>query len=370
MDGTVSIFLGKSMPTIRDVAEKAGVGLGTVSRVLNDSPLVSESTRQRVLQAISDLNYMPSLTARRLSLGKTMTVAVIVPFFTRPSVTERMRGIENTLVACDYELTIYNVETVNRRDECMQHVIRRERADGVIVISLSPRDEDLTLLDNPEIPVVLVDANHASLSGLNRVIVDDIDGGYSATRHLLELGHERIGYISDYLDTPFNFTSSRDRFQGYRQALQEAEIPFCTEYQAQGPHGRQAAYENAARMLALHDPPSAIFAASDTQAMGVLQAARDAGLRVPEELSVIGYDDLEIAEYLGLTTIRQLLYLSGQRGAELLIEAIQEPPREPQCEVLPTELVVRDTTAVLPGSQHLDQSTYNPNNQVASNIPG
>jgi len=358
------------MPTIRDVAEKAGVGLGTVSRVLNDSPLVSESTRQRVLQAIADLDYMPSLTARRLSLGKTMTVAVIVPFFTRPSVTERMRGIENTLVTCDYDLTIYNVETVKRRDECMQHMIRRERADGVIIISLSPRDEDLPLLANPEIPVVLVDANHASLSGLNRVIVDDVAGGYTATRHLLELGHEKIGYISDYLETPFNFTSSRDRYQGYRQALEEQGITFREEYHGQGPHGRQAAYKNAVRILALPDPPSAIFAGSDTQAMGVLQAARDAGLNVPGDLSVIGYDDLEIAEYLGLTTIRQLLYISGQRGAELLIDALQDPPREPQCEVLPTELVVRGTTALSSGSRFLDQSTYNPNNQVANKIPG
>jgi len=358
------------MPTIRDVAEKAGVGLGTVSRVLNDSPLVSESTRQRVLQAISDLNYMPSLTARRLSLGKTMTIAVIVPFFTRPSVTERMRGIENTLVTCDYDLTIYNVETVKRRDECMQHMIRRERADGVIIISLSPRDEDLPLLVNSEIPVVLVDANHDSLSGLSRVIVDDVAGGYTATRHLLELGHERIGFISDFLDTPFNFTSSRERFQGYQQALNEQGIAFREEYFGQGPHGRQAAYKNAARILALPEPPSAIFAASDTQAMGVLQAARDAGLSVPEDLSVIGYDDLEIAEYLGLTTIRQLLYLSGQRGAELLIDAIQDPPKEPQCEVLPTELIERGTTVPWTGSHAVERPGYHATDQVAHNIPG
>jgi DNA-binding LacI/PurR family transcriptional regulator len=353
------------MPTIRDVAEKAGVGLGTVSRVLNDSPLVSDATRQRVLEAITYLDYTPSLTARRLSLGKTMTIAVIVPFFTRPSVTVRLRGIENTLVNSDYDLTIYNVESVKRRDECMQHVIRHERADGVILISLSPRDEDIPLLAQPEIPVVLVDANHASLSGLNRVIVDDTAGGFVATRYLIELGHERIGYISDYLETPFNFTSSRDRYQGYHQALESVGIPVRNEYHGQGPHGRQAAYENAARMLALPEPPSAIFAASDTQAMGVLQAAREAGRKVPGDLSVIGYDDLEIAEYLGLTTIRQLLYLSGQRGAELLIEAIQDPPREPLCEVLPTELVVRGTTSSpRQESERRDQPSHQMNNPV------
>jgi DNA-binding LacI/PurR family transcriptional regulator len=330
--------------TIRDVAKKAGVGLGTVSRVINESPQVSEATRRRVLDVIADLNYTPNPTARRLSIGKTLTVAVITPFFTRPSFIERLHGIENTLAESDYDLNIYNVETVERRDQCMRQIPRRDRADGVIILSLSPRDEDLPYLQRSEVPIVLVDANHPSLSSLNRVIVDDVAGGRTATQHLIELGHRRIGFISDLLDSPFNFTSSRDRFLGYRQALEAAGIPFRPEYHGQKEHGRYEARLLAEQMLALPERPTAIFAASDTQAMGVLEAARNAGLRVPEDLSVIGYDDIEIAEYLGLTTIRQLLYESGQLGVELMLDILEGLNPAPVCQVLPTELIVRGTT--------------------------
>lgn len=334
-------------PTIRDVAEKAGVGLATVSRVINNSPQVSNPTRIRVLDAISELNFVPNPSARRLSLGKTLTISVIAPFFTRPSITERLRGIEITLVDNDYDMILYNVETVNRRDECIHEVIRSERTDGVIIISLSPRDEDLPFLINADVPVVLIDANHPSLSQLNRVIVDDIEGGRKATQYLFDIGHRKIAFLGDKFDNPFNFTSSRYRYEGYCQVLSESGLELCTDYVFESEHGRYQAYEIACKMLSYPAPPTAVFAASDTQAMGVLQAARDLNLNVPGDLSVIGYDDLEIAEYLGLSTIRQLLFESGQRGVELLLKAIQEKPNPPICEVLPTELIIRETTKFL-----------------------
>ena len=331
--------------TIRDVARLAEVGLGTVSRVINDSPQVSKATRSRVHKAISELNYVPNPTARRLSLGRTMTIAAITPFFTRPSITERLRGIENSLAESEYDLIIFNVETVARRDELIREVPRRERVDGVLILSLSPCDEDVPILEKADVPIVLVDANHPSLTRLNRVIVDDVEGGRVATHHLIELGHRRIGYISDFLDNAFNFTSSRYRFQGYRQALSGAGIPFRSEYHGQSEHGRYEAERLVKIMLNYEDRPTAIFAASDTQAMGVLEAARDLGLRVPDDLSVIGYDDIEVAEYLGLTTVRQLLFESGQRAVEILLESFEQTLAEPLCEVLPTELIIRKTTS-------------------------
>lgn len=332
--------------TIRDVAKKAGVGLGTVSRVINDSPAVSPATRQRVQEAIAELNFIPNPTARRLSLGKTLNIAVIVPFFTRPAMIGRLRGIENTLAESEYDLIIYNVETVERRDELFRDIPRHERADGVIIVSLSPCDNDLPGLTKADVPVVLVDANHPSLSNLNRVVVDDIEGGRLATQHLIDLGHRRIGYISDHLSTPFNFTSSLHRFWGYRSALELAGIEFRSEYHGQGEHGREEACWQAAKMLQLSEPPTAIFAASDTQAIGVLEAAIQAGLKVPGDLSVIGYDDIEVAGHFGLTTIRQQLYKSGQRGVELLLDALETAGALPVCETLPTELVQRKTTAL------------------------
>lgn len=331
--------------TIRDVAQQAGVGLGTVSRVINGSHSVSEATRQRVLDVIKHLNYVPNPTARRLSLGRTLTIGVIVPFFTRPAEVERLRGIEHTLLDSGYDLILYNVETPEQRDQYFRDIPRRERVDGVLIVSLTPRDGDVKPFKKANVPIVLVDAHHASLARLNQVITDDIAGGHAATQHLIELGHRRIAYLSDCLDEPFNFTSSRDRLTGYQQGLQAAGIPFRPDYHVQGEHGRVEARRLAAQLLTRPDRPTAIFAASDTQALGVLEAARDAGLRVPEDLSIIGYDDIEIAEYLGLTTMSQKLYQSGQRGVEMLLTALRDPEAAPVTEVLPAELTVRGTTA-------------------------
>ena len=331
--------------TIRDVAKLAGVGLGTVSRVLNDSPSVSETTRQRVWEAINVLNFTPNPTARKLSLRRTLSIAVIVQFFTRPSFIERLRGIEHGLAESQYDLIVYNVETVERRDDCIREIPHRSRADGVIILSLPPRDDDLPFLIHSDVPIVLIDANHPSLSSVNRIIVDDVLGGRKATQHLIDLGHHRIGYISDFLESPFNFTSSRDRFEGYLQALRETGIDFRPEYHGQGEHGRFEAYISALDMLSLPERPTAIFTASDTQAMGVMQAAQELALDIPIDLSVIGYDDIEVAEYLGLTTIQQLLFESGQLGLELLLSNIENPDALPVCEVLQTELIIRKTTA-------------------------
>jgi DNA-binding LacI/PurR family transcriptional regulator len=335
--------------TIRDVAKKAGVGLGTVSRVLNNSPLVSKETRQRVLATIEELDYTPNPIARRLSTGKTQTIAVITPWFTRPAFVERLRGIESNLAESTYDLIIYNVETPERRDACFAEVPRRERVDGVIIVALNPRDADIPQLQSADVPIVLIDANHPSLDSFNRVIVDDVAGGRAATQHLIDLGHHRIGFIGDLLDIRFNFTSSPDRYLGFRQALNEAGIPFNPDYYALGKHGRFEARRLAQEMLALDTPPTAIVAVSDTQAMGVIEAARMANVAVPEELSIVGYDDIEIAGFLGMTTIRQLLYESGGRGVELLLRALDDPAARPRCEVMPTELVVRATTGPPPG---------------------
>jgi DNA-binding LacI/PurR family transcriptional regulator len=328
--------------TIRDVAGYAGVGVGTVSRVLNDNPSVSDATRQKVLAAIESLNYAPNPIARRLSLRKTLAIAVVVPFFTRPAFTERLRGVEYALADSEYDLILFNVETTAKRDAYFHDVPRRERFDGLLIVSLSPRNGEVKHLLQAAVPTVLLDARHPDLS---RVVIDDVAGGRLATQHLIELGHRKIGFVGDQLDNPFNFISSRDRYEGYRQALAEASTPFRAQHHRQGEHGREPARQMASDLLATSDPPTAIVAACDTQAFGALEAARDAGLKVPGDLSVIGYDDIEIAEYLGLTTIRQPLFALGVEGVGLLLDSIANPPPAPRRVLLPVELVVRGTTA-------------------------
>jgi LacI family transcriptional regulator len=329
-------------PTIYDVARHAGVGVGTVSRVLNDSPRVSEATRQKVLAAIEELDYHPSPIAQRLSLRKTFAIGVIAPFVTRPAFVGRLRGVEAALTESKYDLVLYNVETTDKRDACFRELPTSQRFDGLLIIALPPTDEDVVHFHQAGIPVVLIDAHHPALSC---IVIDDVKGGYMATQHLIELGHTRIAYISDPLESPFRFTSSLHRYQGYRQALDEAGIPFRPEYHRWAEHGEEQARDMAHRLLELAEPPTAIFAASDTQAMGVIQAARDADLRIPEGLSVIGYDDIQAAKYMELTTVHQLLFESGQRGVGLLLETLENPQTEPVHEVLPIELIVRGTTA-------------------------
>lgn len=328
--------------TIRDVAKKAGVGVGTVSRVLNESTAVSAATRQKVLAVIDELEYSPSPIARRLSLGRTMTIGVIAPFFIRPSYIERLRGVEAVLADTEYDYIIYNVETVERRDACFRNLSSEERVDGLLLMTLPPTDEEVDRFQKADLPVVLVDGPHARVS---HVMVDNIAGGHLATKHLIERGHCKIGYISDLLqDSPFGFLPVANRYQGYRNALAEAGIEFRPEYHRQGELSRREARRLALELLTLPDPPTAIFAYSDTQAFGVLRAAQDLKLEVPGQLSVIGYDDIEISEFLHLTTIRQHLYDSGVKGAELLLNEISQAPAQPEEVLLPTTLVERDST--------------------------
>lgn len=332
-------------PTIKDIAERAGVGLGTVSRVLNDSPRVSDLTRTKVMDAVRDLNYVPNLAARGLSLGKTQSIAVIAPFFTRSAFVERLHGIEDTTAANGYDVVIYNVDATEKRDRYFRSVPDPHRVDGVIIISLPPSAVDVTRFQRSTVPVVFVDVGSANCEPFDRIVVNDVQGGRLATQHLIDLGHRRIAFLGDIPVPGFNFTAGEDRFEGYRRALVASGIEVPADFHLDGRFGRDVARELARRLLARQDRPTAIFASNDTQAMGVLEAARDLQLDVPGDLSVVGYDDIEVADHLGLTTVRQLLFESGRRSVEAMLRRIEDPGLAPVCDMLPVELIVRRTTA-------------------------
>jgi LacI family transcriptional regulator len=332
----------RAVTTISDIARRAGVGVGTVSRVLNRSPNVSEATRQRVLDVIEELEYTPSSMARRLSLGRTLTVAAVVPFITHASAVQRLQGVVAAMRGSAYDLTVFDVETPHQRTDRLREIGRGDRADGVIVLSLHPTDEDVARLERNGVTTVLVDARHPRLA---RFVIDDVAGGELAVRHLLELGHRRIGFVGDAQDEEFGFTSSRERQQGYVAALEACGIGADAALVRTGPHERGAAGRLAHELLrAKRRRPTAVFAASDTQALGVLEAAADAGISVPDELSVIGFDDIDLAAYVGLTTVRQPLYESGLRGGKHLLGTLQGDADGARETVLPLELVVRRTT--------------------------
>ena len=328
--------------TIADVARLAHVGRGTVSRVLNDRVNVDPATRARVVAAIKELDFVPNPTARRLSLRRTQTVAVILPFLTRPSSVERLRGMEITLAAGGYDLIVFNVETVDRRDAVFRDLPRRERVDGLVIVSLSPNVSEFKRIERSGLPTVLVDAYHR---GLPCVVADDVLGGRLAAQHLIDLGHRRIGFIGDIPHTPLAFVSSRLRLTGVRRAVTDAGFRMPASLVGIGDHSRRRATELATRMLTTALPPTGIVCASDTQAAGVLEAASQLGLHVPGDLSVTGYDDLELADHLGITTIRQPLFESGVRAVQRLLHSLQGGPPEPLREVQDINLVVRRTTA-------------------------
>jgi LacI family transcriptional regulator, galactose operon repressor len=331
--------------TIADVAARAGVGVATVSRVLNGRANVRPATRARVLDAIEALNYRPSLTARNLSLRKTHVIGVVVPFFTSPSAVERVRGVATALASSPYDLMLFDIESEDRREHAFQLFDRGDRSDGLLMISLIPPDHEVERLRAARLPCVLVDAPHPALPS---VVIDDVRGGELATSHLIELGHRRIGFLGDKSPDAFRFASSRDRTRGYEHALAHAGIELRPEYVREGTPSHHIARSTAIDLLRLPQRPTAVFAASDTQALGVIEAARILGIRVPDELSVVGFDDIEIAAHIGLTTVRQPLFESGRRGTELLLQMLGGAAQQlgdEHTEQLAVELVVRSTTA-------------------------
>ncbi len=328
--------------TIRDVAKHAGVGIGTVSRVLNNNPSVSAATRQKVLNAIEALNFSPNVSARRLSRGRTMALGVVVPFFTNDSVVQRLRGVVSVLTASDYDLVLFDVETTERKVDMLTGIVRRRMVDGLLIVSLMPEEPDMEQFLAAGLPAVMVDARHEALSS---IAVDNVVGAYKATCHLIELGHQQIAFLSDTPKNPFNFSPTEDRFRGYQKALDEAGITFNPDYYIFSALDTPAAKAATHQLLALDQPPTAVFAYSDTQAIGVLQAAEERDLTVPDQLSVIGYDNIQMSQYLRLTTIRQSLFESGVAGAELLLDIVTGKRAKQLTIELQTELIVRQTTA-------------------------
>ncbi|MCJ7716526.1 MAG: LacI family transcriptional regulator [Anaerolineales bacterium] len=348
----------KSAATIKDIAKIAGITPGTVSRALNGSSLVKKETKTRILKIAEELDYSPNLIARRLSTGKTFAIGVVVPFFTRAAVSTRLDGVVSFLSNSQYDLVIHDIESPKQRSIGFRDILRPERIDGALIISMPIVNEDIIHLKNSKVPVVFIDQKHPELADFDSLIIDDVVSGYEATKYLIELGHKKIGFIGDITEVltkpdadildqknPFLFTASRDRYAGYKKALSEARIPISPDYYGEDQHGYNEARELALHMLSVDDPPTAIFAASDTQAFGVIQAARKLGFLIPEDLSVIGFDDIPAAELMQLTTTRQLLFESGRKGVELLLQAINGIRKERTTISFPTEIVIRNTTA-------------------------
>lgn len=340
-------------PTIRDVAREAGVGVGTVSRVLNNSPQVSPETRERVLEAIRTLGYKPNLVARQLSKGtRAQTIGVISPFITDHSFVARLHGMQMALTASrhDYDLILYHVTSAERYDQRMVAIAEQRIIVGLLIVAMDVDTNQRSLLDHAGI--LFVGINDRVIDAWSSVGADNTAGGELATSYLLDLGHRRIAYIGDQFPFAFQhgFSVGSARYEGYLRALKRYHITPDPNYVQLGPYGRDVAYRLTKRLLMLDEPPTAIFCMSDVQALGCMAAIRDSGRRVPDDISVIGFDDVEISHLIGLTTIRQHLEQGGYLGMKYLLQllgdesfgALEPPPDIPT--LPPFELVERQTT--------------------------
>ena len=354
------------MATIREVAEHAGVSYATVSHVINNTRLVTEETRQRVLEAMAALNYRPNALARSLRQGKTNTLGLVLPDSANPFFAEISRSIEDEAFKKGYSVFLCNTELDTQRELFYVDVLSKKQVDGIIFVAAGDQADSLDFLVQRNMPVVMIDRNVPNVE-IDAVLTDNQLGGFLATRHLLELGHKRIACIAG----PSSITPSAERLIGYRKALEEAGLPYDENLIMRGDYHAQSGLEITHAILKMDPRPSAIFALNDLMALGALRAAAEAGFFIPRDLAVVGYDDLELAHFTNppLTTISQPKKEIGAQAVSLLVDRISRKSRPPRRLVLPPELIVRRSTRNLDHFEASSAPGLSPAVPVVDDLP-
>jgi DNA-binding LacI/PurR family transcriptional regulator len=320
----------------------AGVSTATVSRALRGLPNVSDATRDRVRSAAAMLGYVPTPSASSLASGRTRTVGVLTPWVSHWYFANVIEGAERSLRRQGYDALLYTFTVERRGRQTVDVEVLRRRVDGVLVVGLPLGTYEAESLLALQVPVVFVGSG---IEGQVTVRVDDYLIGRTATQHLLSLGHRRIGHVTGLPDTVSSWSPPIGRRRGWQDALHEAGLPAPAEWLVNGYFDVEGGRESTRQMLEQAPEVTAVFAASDEMAMGAMLAAQDAGLRVPEDLSIIGVDGHELGEVVGLTTISQPILEQGSVAAEALLTLIHggaEP--DPASTSYPVELVVRTST--------------------------
>jgi LacI family transcriptional regulator, repressor for deo operon, udp, cdd, tsx, nupC, and nupG len=327
------------MANMTDVAKLANVSTATVSRVIQNPEAVKEKTRVKVLQAIEELNYQPNILARYFRRTETKTILVVVPSIMNNVFPQMIAGID--LIANQYGYKVLLGNTYQDPEKAYNYIeeLKQKQVDGMILLT-TKLDNDVINDIADRYPVVLTSD---FIEGLNvpTVAIDNISSSREAVEHLLQLGHRRVGMITG----PLNSLLSRDRLKGYRQALLANEIAIESVLIQEGDHSYDSGYNQMNKFLALDDQPTAIFAANDSMAMGAVKAVKAQGLRVPEDVAVVGFDNIQFSEIFepALTTIAQPLIEMGKRSMELLLKQIKGEPLTKKQHVLDTKLIIRDS---------------------------
>ncbi len=334
---------------LEDIARKAGVSRSTVSRVINNEKYVSEDVRQRVLQVIQQEHFQPNPAARTLVTRRSNIVGTAISQTTNVFFGDNsyfpmlLQGIAEAVNKKNYAMLLWLAESAEERQTFAERVLKSRQPDGVIITSVTENDPLFAGLLQHNRRFVMVETPPHHAEQVSYVTVDNIAAAQAAVNHLIEIGRRRIGIITGLI----TIRDAIDRLAGYKLALEAAGLPIDPSLIAYGHFERTAGYRAAKQILACDPPPDAIFASGDTIALGVMDAAKELGFRIPEDLAVVGFDDLDVAQQANITTIRHSVQLVGSTAAELLIKLIEGQLEHPHHIVLPTALIVRRSTVLV-----------------------
>lgn len=330
--------------TIRDVAARADVSVATVSRALRNHPSISERTREHVVAVANDMGYVLPVRSAQARVESTRPrIAFIVPFVGRWYFARVLEGAERVMHDRGIDLVVSRpMDSQGRRRALAEH-LQDLAVNGAVAVAMPIGDAELDSLERVGIPLVMIGVNHPNVT---HVRIDDVAAGQTATRHLLELGHERIGLVSEGPFEPWAFSASSDRRNGFLKALEEARIPWDPALEVHADFTARGAEAAVERLFEMQNPPTAIVAQSDEMAYGVMSAARKHGLRVPDDLSIVGIDDHDVAAAWDLTTVAQPVDTLGELAAwQIASRVLGDVTTEVQKLIVPTSLVVRNSTA-------------------------
>lgn len=330
-----------SMATnIRDVASRAGVSIATVSKVLNGYTTVNANTKERVLQVVKDLQFQPNAAARSLVGRRSMTIGIFLTTgLAHPFLTQILSGMEESLKFKGYDLIYLAQLSWDEEYSFVRHCQSRN-IEGVVVFGFQPNDMDFSELLKSRIPSLFIDLD-INEARAGYISSDNQNATKRTVQYLVELNHRKIAFLSGLKDSYV----SRHRLKGYLEGLTIADLPYRETYVVEGDFTKAAGYLAMQKLLVLPERPTSVICCSDLCAVGAMEAIRDAGILIPEDISVVGFDDIEIASYVqpALTTVRQDMITIGRRAVELLDDLINDEKLESPVAIIPTELVIRDS---------------------------
>jgi LacI family transcriptional regulator len=333
--------------TIYDVAKKARVSPATVSRVLNEPSKVNAGKRDMVLAAIASLHFIPKASAVANARQSYKKIGVIAPFFTQPSFMQRLRGISSVLSGRHYEIVVYSIESQEEMLEYIDMLSGSRRVDGLIVLCLEPTDTMLLKLRESELPVCFVESNK---EGFDSVSIDNEDGGKCAAEFLFNKGYRKPGFVGESSNKTYAVPATEERLRGFTNFFEKQGISVLTNNTWLGELTDEKVDEGISGLLSQEDLPDCILTSSDLIAIRVMKLAKIKGIRIPEDIALVGFDNLDFTEYLNLTTVSQELDESGRTAAELILERQKDPGRTARKVHIQLRVIERATTGTKTGS--------------------